>query len=431
MSKGKQRRRSPTPPDSDHHESGDDTTPQDTPSQPPFQDYFSRKDAPGKQILRSKGKPALKATKAEATKEAITLLRRPDSTDDSKGSRSRSKGSSSSRKSSSEVKGGSRSRPQLRVIGSVCLVPRGIEDGVDEMKIPDEELESLANYQLKVSCHPDGSRLKIDLDWDEDQVLEWLQSLFAPAYAWIMDEIAGTDETRWCLFARRKHSKYHIVSEQHPDLTCSANYIYGTLNTGHQGSSRIVFVSSIPIPEKVYRQWRTGSARKRAAESDEEGSGDVVPDPRPGPSSNRRRRIEHTDEEPASASAPRNPASRPSRHHRTASSTQSSSSKSRSARKSPIVITSDSEADLPALPGPSTTAASPTEILPAQVPPPSAPANDISSSLQPQAFTPSTSGVPPSTSANAPLTVPDPSIFLPSIQFSDPIEPDIDPYANF
>lgn len=93
MSKGKQRRRSPTPPDSDHHESGDDTTPQDTPSQPPFQDYFSRKDAPGKQILRSKGKPALKATKAEATKEAITLLRRPDSTDDSKGSRSRSKGS--------------------------------------------------------------------------------------------------------------------------------------------------------------------------------------------------------------------------------------------------------------------------------------------------------------------------------------------------
>lgn len=91
MSKGKQRRRSPTPSESDHHESGDDTTPQDAPSQPPFQDYFNRRDAPGKRILRPQGKSALKATKAEATKEAITLLRRPGSTEDSKGTRSSSK----------------------------------------------------------------------------------------------------------------------------------------------------------------------------------------------------------------------------------------------------------------------------------------------------------------------------------------------------
>lgn len=215
-------------------------------------------------------------------------------------------------------------RRQLRAVGSVCLVPWGVEvsvrfgsflaycllicgrvqDGVNEVKIPDEELERLANYQLKVSCNSDGSRLKIDLDWDEDEVMAWLQTLVPHAYEWITDEIAGTEETRWCLFARRKHSKYHLVSEQHPDLACSASYIYGTLNTGYQASSRIVFgehpssfmihalfksktnishrlVSSIPIPEKVYRKWQIGSSRKRAAES-EEGSDDMVSGEYPG-----------------------------------------------------------------------------------------------------------------------------------------------------
>lgn len=72
-----------------------------------------------------------------------------------------------------------------------------------EIKIPDEELEANGRYGLKVSNNSDGSPLKINLNWSEDELMEWVAKSFPVAHDWLVSEVLGSGRW-WCEFVRRR-----------------------------------------------------------------------------------------------------------------------------------------------------------------------------------------------------------------------------------
>ncbi|KAG8938549.1 hypothetical protein FRC04_008342 [Tulasnella sp. 424] len=420
MARTKQRHRSQTP-NNDSQALSDASKSSPPPTRSDFADYFSSKDAPGKQVLVAPRKTR-KATKAEAAKEALAHFR-PTPLDDDAGLPPKGRGSKKGKEKATATSA------LWRKVGSICLYPRGLEQEETEIKIPNEELKANGRYGLKVSNNSDGSPLKINLNWSEDELMEWVAKSFPIAHDWLAPEVLGSGR-RWCEFVRRRRNVYIVVTESYHDLEITGAYLYGTLATGQQSIGRLVFVSSVAIPKDVYQTWGQGPSRKRRFElaTDEPATpGLGSRSPSAEPPRRRRNRIEDSDDEDTKIfSKPRKPSTMTTR--------SASSSKRRASPKAPPIIVSDSDADIP---GPSTASSSnsnPISGYPAPATPPSEP---VTPSINP---TPGAHSIVTTTPQPFPMESPTMLARSPqlgslnqsiNILFSDPIEPDIDPYAYF